>query len=133
MTYQQRMELLARCKPEYKDILLMKLIKGERIDITKDEDLFYQVNKDRVTLEQFVNRDKFKQQANNVKMQKEYLHDPRMGKTKGGKFRWLGDIPDEVYFSRPEFSPTLPKEERLANIKKFLNMFPTFRAGDKRL
>lgn len=133
MTYQQRMELLSRCKPEYKDILLMKLIKGERIDITKDEDLFYQVNKDRVTLEQFVNRDKFKQQAHNVKLQKEYLHDPRTAKTKGGKFRWLGDIPDEVYFSRPEFSPLLPKEERLANIKKFLNTFPTFRAGDKRL
>ena len=127
------MELLARCKPEYKDILLMKLIKGERIDLTKCEDLFYQVNKDRVTLEQFVSRDKFKQQAKNVKVQREYLHDPRTAKTKGGKLRWLGDIPDEVYFSRPEFSPQLPKEERLRNIKKFLNTFNQFRAGDQRL
>ena len=131
MTYEQKMHLLQACKPEKKDALLMRILRGETVDITKDEDLFFQVNKDRVSLEQFTNRDKFKSDAQAMKWAKQNMHDPSKGKTKGNKMRWLGDIPSEIYFSRPEFSPLLPKHEREKNIRKFLNQFPVFKAGDK--
>lgn len=127
------MEILNQCKPEYKDILLLKLIRGETVDITKDSDMFYQINKDRVSLDEFTNRDKFKYAAKATKTMKEYLDDPRHAKTKSKKMRWLGDIPAEIWFSRPEFSPLLDKAERDRNIKKFLNTFTTFRGGEKQL
>lgn len=133
MTYEEKMRLLAQCRPEKKDLLLARILKGEKVDITQDSDLFYQINKDRVTLEEFTNRDKFKAEANAMKYQKQGLYDKNHGKFKQGKGRWLGDIPAEIFFSRPEFSPQLTKEERLKNIKKFLNDFPVFRAGDKQL
>lgn len=131
ISYEQRMRLLAQCKPEYKDKLLLRILKGENVDITRDSDLFYQINKDRVSLEEFTNRSKFKPAAEATKSMKQHMLDPRTGRSRGKQLRWLGDIPAEIYFSRPEFSPTLAKGERDRNIKKFLNSFPTFRAGDK--
>lgn len=123
------------CKPEKKDILLLKLLRGETIDVTKDEDLFFHVNKDRVTLEQFTNREKFRADAEDMKWMKKGMYDPKHGKLRNGMSgRWLGDIPAEIYFSRKELSdPNIPKHERLKNIKKFLNEFPVFRAGEKRV
>jgi NMD protein affecting ribosome stability and mRNA decay len=133
LSYEQKMELLARVKPEYKDVLLLRLMKGERVDITKDEGLFYQINADRMSMEDFTNRDKFKHDAEAVKREKANILDTAHGVSRGKKMRWLGDIPAEIYFNRPEFSPLLPKAEREANIKKWFNMFPTFKAGDKKL
>lgn len=129
------MRLLAKIKPDAKDKFIAAWLRGDKsIDITQDEDLFYQVNKDRVTLEKFVDRDKFKEDAEAMKIHKAYLNDPKYGKTKGGKMRWLGDIPAEIYFSRKEFSdPAIPKEERWKALKNFFNSFPVFRAGDKPL
>jgi len=133
MNYEEKMKALAECKPEYKDILLYKILKGEIVDITKDADLFYQINKDRVSLNEFTERDKFKAAAQQVKNLKGVMTDPVSGKSKGKKIRWLGDIPAEIFFSRPEFSPLLSKEERTANIKKWLNEYHIFRAGEKKL
>lgn len=133
MTYEQKMHLLSACKPEYKDALLLRILKGEKVDITKDSDLFFQINKDRVSIEEFTNRDKFKAAAEATKAQKQVMFDERSGNTAGGKMKWLGDIPAEIYFSRPEFSPSLSNEERSKNIRKFLNTFKTFRATDKQV
>lgn len=133
MTYEQRMQLMSRVKPEFKDLLLLRLLRGETIDITKDEDLFYQVNKDRVTLEQFTNRDRFKADVAAIQRQRKFMHDPKYGKTKGKKMRWLGDIPAEIYFSRPEFSKELDKGTREKNIRNWLNQFPSFRAGESQV
>lgn len=133
LTYEQRMDFLSRVRPEKKDELLLRILKGQKVDITQDSDLFYQVNKDRVSLTEFTNRDKFKAAAEGMKKDKQVMNDPRYGVSKGGKFRWLGDIPPEIYFSRKEFSPMIAKEERDANIRKWLNQFPVFKAGDKQV
>lgn len=125
MNYEQKMSLLANCKPEYKDALLLRILKGEKVDITQDADLFYQINADRVSMEEFTNRDKFKDAAKQVKHTKDSL--TNKGYTSDKKMRWLGDIPSEIYFSRKEFSPLLSKEERDANIRKWLTQFPSFR------
>lgn len=133
MNYEDKMRALANCRPEKKDILLLQLLQGHSIDLTKDEDLFYQINKDRVSMDQFVNRNKFKADAQAFKDVKEGLHDTRMGKTKGGN-RHLGDIPAEIYYARKELSdPSVPREERIKNIKKFFNDYPAFRTGDSRI
>ncbi len=104
MSYEQRMDFLSRVKPEKKDELLLRIVRGETVDITKDADLFYQVNKDRVSLTEFANRDKYKQEAENVRIKRQDLVDKRHATSQGKKLRWLGDIPAEIYFSRKEFS-----------------------------
>jgi hypothetical protein len=131
LSYEQKMRLLSLCKPEKKDMMLYRLWKGEKIDITQDEDLFFQVNKDRVSLDEFTSRDKFKASAKDFKKVKEAVDPKNMSKE--GKLRHIGDIPPEIYFSRPEFSPLLDKKERDKNIRKWLNQFNAFRIGDTQL
>lgn len=131
-SYEEKMKALSECKPEEKDRLLYRILKGERhVKITGDEDIFFQVNKDRVSLQDYTERDKFKAAAEAVKQQKETLHNN--GYSKDKRFRLIGEIPAEIFFSRPEFSPMLPKEERDRNIRKFLNEFNAFRITDGRL
>lgn len=129
LSYEQKQRLLQICKPEKKDILLLRLIKGEKIDITRDEDLFFQVNKDRVSLEDFTARNKFKESAEEWKNMKAVINPKHLSKE--GKMRLIGEIPAEIYFSRPEFSPLLDKKERDSNIRKWLNMFKVFKTEDK--
>lgn len=133
MTYEQRMKAYQEAKN--KEEFLQRWAHGQKdIDITHSEDIFYQVNKDRVSMEQFVNRDKFKADAADMKEFKKDLVDPKYGRTQSKHNRHLGDIPSEIYFARKELSdPMLPREERLKNIKKFLNDFPVFKTGDARL
>lgn len=132
--YEEKMKALSECRPENKDLLLMRILRGERsVPITGDEDLFYSVNRDRVSMEEFTERDKFKHAEKEVKQFKQNLHDPMYGRTKNKKLRLLGEIPAEIYFSRKEFSPTLDKKERDANIRKWLNKYHTFRMGDKQV
>ena len=131
MTYEEKARLLSWVKPEKKDYLLAQLIKGQTIDLHKDEDLFYQINVDRMPMEKVMDRNKYKPLADHVKQTRQYIDDPWYGKTKDKKMRYLGEIPSEIYFTHPWFSPSLPKEERDANIRKFFNMFPAFRAGSK--
>lgn len=133
LSYEQKMLLLSRCRPERKDELLLRIWRGETVDITKDEDMFYLVNKDRMSLAAYTDRDKYKIDAKGMKLSKEGLHDTAYGKSKGKKLRWLGDIPEEIFFTRPEFSPSLDKKERDVNIRKWLNSHPVFRAGDKKV
>lgn len=135
MNYEERMRFLQNVRPEKKDEALLRIIRGEKdVDITRDEDLFFQVNKDRVSMEEFVNRNKFLEDAKQVKEFKQSLYDTRHGFTKDKKSRHLGDIPAEIFFARKELSdPTLSTEERTKNIKKFLNDFPVFKIGDARL
>lgn len=132
MTYEEKMRILSQVKPEYKDIILARILKGERkVRITGDEDLFYSVNRDRVSLEEFTNRDKFKAAAEQTKLMREHLNDKTHGYNKSKKMKWLGDIPAEIFFSRPEFSPNLPKAQRDKNIRKFLNTFQAFKGPEK--
>lgn len=130
LDYEAKMKMLQNIRPENKDIYLLKIFRGEEVDITKDEDLFYQVNKDRVSLDEFTNRDKFKESAEDMKKMKQNI-DPNHKSAQGMKL--IGEIPPEIYFSRPEFSPLLPKEERTRNIKKWLNANSVFKIGDKQL
>ncbi|SRR5260221_4565191 len=134
MSYEDKMRFLANVRPEKKDELLMKLAKGEIIDITKDEDLFFQINVDRMPIEQLMNRQCYVDDAEDLAKVKRHLHDPRYGKMKGGSLkRWICDIPTKLWFTHPWFSPTLPKAERDANIRKFANLFPKFRIGSKEI
>lgn len=134
MSYEERMKSHYN-KPSNKDIILAQIVRGDKgIDITKDEDIFYQINKDRVSIEQFTNRDKFKEDAAQMKDFKRDLVDPTYGRTKSKHARLLGEMPAEIYYARKEFSdPNLPREERLRNMKKWFNDFPSFRAGDRKL
>lgn len=131
MTYEARMRLLAVCRPEKKDLLLLKLAQGEVIDLTKDSDLFYHINADRMSMEEWMKQDKFQHHIQSMKDLKDSLSDK--GKTKEGTMRLIGEIPLSVYYTRPEFSPKLPPAERARNIKKFLNENPVFRISDKRI
>lgn len=131
MTYEERMKLLSFVKPENKDRLLLKLARGERIDLTQDSDLFYQINADRMSMEDWMKQDKFKHHIQSMKDLKSSMSDK--GKTKEGKMRLIGEIPLSVYYTRPEFSPKLPPAERARNIKQFLNENPVFRISDKRV
>ena len=134
MTYEERMRLLQWVKPEKKDELLTRIAKGEMVDITKDEDLFYQINVDRMSIDKAMDRNKYKQLAEDMKVVRQNLHDPMYGKTRSKTFkRYLGEIPDHIYFTHPWFSPMLSAEERSANIRKFFNLFPAFRAGSKEI
>ncbi len=132
MTYEDRMK--AYQEAVNKEEVLRRIVLGETTDITKSEDIFYQVNKDRVSMEQFTNRDKFVADAQFMKEYKRDLIDTAHARTRSKAMRELGQIPAEIYYSRKELSdPMLPREERLKNIKKFFNDFPSFRTGDKRL
>lgn len=135
MNYEEKMKFLKNVRPEKKDEALLRIIRGEKdVDITTDENLYYQINKDRVSIEEFVNRDKFLQDAKEMKQMKANLWDKKHGMNPSKKGRLLGEIPAEIFFSRKELSdPTLSKEERSKNIKKFFNQFPAFKAGDGRL
>ncbi len=130
MTYEQRMEFLANCKPEKRDEALLRILRGEKdVDITKDEDLFFQVNKDRVSLDQYTNRDKFKASAEDMKKMKQNI-DPNH-RSPGSHMKLIGEMPPEIYFNRPEFAAMNP--DRAKNIKKWLNEYHAFRIGDKKL
>jgi hypothetical protein len=125
MSYEDKMRALRWAKPENKDILFAKLLKGEKIDLHKDEDLFYQINVDRVSMEKHMSRDKYKPLAQHMKDTRQVLTNID-GKTVQGHFRYKGEIPADLYFTHPWFSPNLPIEEKKANIEKFFRMFPDF-------
>lgn len=133
MTYEDKMRLLAWVRPEKKDELLARIARGEVVDITRDEDLFYRLNVDRMPIEKLMDRNKYKPLAEHVKQTRSHIDDPWYGKTKGKKMRYLGEIPADIYFSHPWFSPNLPKHERDANVRKFFNLFPAFRVGHKEI
>lgn len=125
MNYEQKARMMRWARPEKKDELLFRIWKGERVDITKDEDLFFQINRDRISMEKQMERDKYKPLANHMKETRKVLHNVE-GKTVEGHFRYKGEIPADIYFTHPWFSPTLSKEERQANIERFFRMFPDF-------
>lgn len=121
MTYEQKMRMLAWARPEKKDMILTRIIKGERsVDITGDQDIFNQVNIDRLPIEKLMDREKYKPIAEHAKHSKEILKD-------GKKLRYKGEIPMDIYLTHPWFSPLLDKKERDANIEKFFRMFPAFK------
>jgi hypothetical protein len=131
MTYEDKMRLLANVRPEKKDELLLRISRGEVVDITKDEDLFFQINVDRISMERQVEREKYRPLVDDLKEYRKNLNDPKFGASKGKKLRYLGEIPEHLWFTHPWFSASLSVEERTANVKKFLNLFPAFRAGTK--
>ena len=121
MTYEEKMRMLTWVKPEKKDILLARILAGERVNITKDDDLFFQINRDRLPIEKQVERDKYQPIVDHVKASRHLM--------KNGKhMKYKGEIPADLYFTHPWFSPMLPKHERDANIKKFFELFPDFSA-----
>lgn len=117
--------MLKWAKPTVKDQLLAQVLQGKKIDLHKDEDLFYQVNMDRVSMEKHMSRDKYKPLADHMKETRKVIKNID-GKTMEGHFRYKGEIPADLYFSHPWFSPMLSKEERKANIDKFFRLFPDF-------
>jgi hypothetical protein len=133
MTYEEKMRAYQEAKN--KEEVLQRIMRGDKsVDITKSEDIFHQVNKDRMSIDQFTNRTKFNPIARDIKEFKRDLLDTKFGKTKSGHGRLVGMIPSEIFFARKELSdPNLPKEEKDKNINKFLNEFPVFRTGDARL
>lgn len=130
-----RIDAIARTISDDKVKIWMNLLKYKTSDITSDQDTFFHVNADRMSMEDFVNKraDRFEGDKNAIKYIKRGLVDQRYGETKDKHFRWLGDIPDIIWFTHPWFSPLLPKEERDKNIRRFFNLFPSFRMGEKPL
>lgn len=140
MTYEERMmkqriDSLANSISDDKLKIWMNLLKYKKSDITTDQDIFFQVNADRMPMEDFVNKRASKFLSTKVAMRtmKEGLYDPNFAVSKEKKLRWKGDIPEEIWFTHPWFSPMLDKRERDQNINKFFNLFPEFRAGSKTL
>ncbi len=120
-SYEEKMRALQWVKPDKKDEILYKILRGDKsVDITGDKDIFNQVNVDRLSMDKLLDRDKYKGIANHAKAAKEIMKD-------GKKLRYKGEIPADIYFTHPWFSPLLDKKERDANIEKFFNMFPRFK------
>lgn len=130
-SYEQKLAKIQAIKADKQLNLIAKLNRGETVDITKDEGLFYALNRNNVSMEQFVNRAKFDSDAQAVKELKKNLSNN--GWTKEKKMRLIGEIPANIYYSRKEFTPNQSKEDLNKNIKKFLNDFPQFRTVDKRV
>lgn len=121
MTYEQKMRMLKWVKPDKKDEIFARILKGERsVDITGDQDIFNQVNIDRLPIEKIVEREKYKKIAKHAKDSKEVQ---KNGKT----LRYKGEIPLDIYLTHPWFSPLLDKKERDANIERFFRLFPAFK------
>lgn len=125
MRYEDKMKALKWAKPTIKDQLLAQVLQGKTIDLHKDEDLFYQVNIDRISMDKHMTREKYRPLANHMKNTRQVLKNID-GKTIEGHFQYKGEIPADLYFTHPWFSPTLSKEERKANIEKFFRLFPDF-------
>lgn len=121
LSYEQKMRMLKWAKPDKKDILFAKLAKGEKVDVTQDEDLFFSVNRDRASMDSQVNREKYRPIVEHVKNSRDIMKN-------GKKLRYKGEIPLDLWLTHPWFSPNLSKEERDANINKFFRMFPAFSA-----
>ena len=134
LSYEQRMELLKHVKPENKDILLLKLMRGETIDLTKDADLFYQINlqEGRIPVSSLTNQDKFKEDAKAIHELKRDMHNSN-GMTKDKQMQWLGDIPEEIYWRDPRMCKNPDKQDRSKYIKQWFNDHPEFRAPDHRI
>ncbi len=130
-----RIDRLARTISDDKLKIWMNLLKYKTSDITQDQDIFFHVNAGRMSMEDFVNKraGKFEQDRIELKTLKDGMSDRKYGRSKENKIRWLGDIPEEIYFTHPWFSPLLDKKERDRNVKKFFNLFPQFRAGESKL
>jgi hypothetical protein len=108
--------------------IIARLMRGETVDIRKDEETFYAVNANKMDMEMFVSRDKFNEHAQQAKQIRE-ANRINNGFSPDHRFRHIGEIPANVWFSRKEFAPDNPDREK--NIKKFLNEFPAFRTVDK--
>ena len=119
MSYEQKMRALRWAKPDTKDLLFAKLVRGETVDITKDEDLFFAVNRNHASIESQVEREKYRGITEHVKNSRGIM-------TGNKKMKYLGEIPMDLWLTHPWFSPNLPKKERDANIAKFFRMFPAF-------
>lgn len=125
MSYEDKMrkKMWARLTPE--EMALAPLLKGEKIDLTKNEQLFYQFNRDRIGIEKQVEREKYDPLAKDVSDLRQAVDNK--GWTKDKTKKLIGFIPNDIYFTHPWFSPNLSKKERDENIQKFFQMFPKFR------
>lgn len=123
MTYEEKMRTLAWMKPDKKDEILHKIIRGDKsVDITGDLDIFNQVNIDRIPIDKILDRDKYKPIAEHAKHSREIMKN-------GQKLKYKGEIPLDIWLTHPWFSPLLDKKDRDANIEKFFRLFPRFK-GD---
>lgn len=121
MNYEDKMKILKWVKPEKKDEIFARIIKGERsVDITGDQDIFNQVNIDRMPIEKIMDREKYRPIAQHAKNSKDVMKN-------GHKLKYKGEIPLDIWLTHPWFSPTLDKKERDANIDRFFKLFPKFK------
>lgn len=127
MKYEDKMRMMQWVKPEKKDELLLRLVRGETVDITKDADLFYQVNRERMSLDAQMQRDKYQDLANHMKDARDVMNEG--GWTANKHWKYLGDIPPEIYYTHPMFSPNLPRNEKSKNVRQFFKDFPQFRGS----
>ena len=113
--------------------LLAKLLKGDTINLTKDDKLYTAVNKEKMEFEQILNLN-----SQEVKNTIEYVKNRREEQKKVGG-RWYnpnskafwgekGAVPPCCYYARPAW---YWQDKKLTN--SFFNTFPVFRIGDKRL
>ena len=107
--------------------LLTKLLNGETVDLRDDEDLYYAAFGKKVSMDEFVNRDKFKQAIQQVRLTREGAQEVK-GWTKDKSMKHIGEIPANIFLSRPEFHPDNPDRDK--EIKKFLQQFPQFKVSN---
>ena len=127
-SYEETRRKLDAIKRDKQIEILARLLRGETVDLTKDEETFYAVNANKMDMEMFVSRDKFLPHAQQAKAIREQNRSNN-GFSAGKRFRHIGEIPANVFFSRAEFHESNPNRD--AAIRKFLNEFPAFRVVDK--
>jgi len=107
--------------------LLQQLLEGKKVDLRKDEELYYAAFGKQVSMDEFVNRAKYKNAGKQVKLDRE-LNRPNSGWTEKKHMKHVGEIPASLFLARPEFHPSNPDRDK--EIKKFLALYPQFKVSE---
>lgn len=107
--------------------MLKDLLDGKTVDLSKDEELYFAAFGKQVSMDKFVQRDKFVADAERAKQIKS-LNGASNGYVANKKLRHIGEVPANIFLTRPEFHPDNPDREK--NIINFLNTYTQFRTVD---
>jgi hypothetical protein len=129
-SFEERKRKLASINSSVRLQILAALLRGETVDLAKDPGLYYAAFGKKMDIDDLVNRvDKDRtDEINQAKMFRKLNHDNK-GYTDKKSMRHIGEIPADIFFSRPEFHPSNPN--RAEEIRKFLIAYPAFKVVDK--
>ena len=120
MNFEQKIALLVLAKnPKERAELVTKF--------SNDKEFFVTYNAKYIPLKQYMelNAEKFRPVAIRAKQIRDGIKN--RGWTDKKYQKYLGEIPDQLFLERPEFSAYLPQKELQKNIENFLRDYPQFR------